>query len=319
MTDEVENGMTMVNRTVLLCENNMTTVESVPKFKAKYLIVKGMRDDADGISQLLYANTHGITLNKGKKKELGAVQSFVIAKVLVSIGNETGDLDLVELMNKSLTHIREIRDADFWNFGKMVYDKAWALRTSLPDYGIEEEQITEMMATMDAYRLVEQQPRLTTLDLEQKRVNLEVKVKDIKSFMKNELDTLAVVFMSTKPDFYAIYKKARRIPKTSRHKLNADELENKTGAIDLTVVDALTLEGIEGVLYQIASIEFSDTTDETGGGYVDGLLANSYIMTLSCVGFVTKTETFDVAEGEYKVVTVQMVKEEGAPDEPPVS
>ncbi len=319
MKDVTENVMTMVNRILLLCFNNMTIVDGVVKFKAKYVSLKAMRDAANLIAQLLFATTHGITLNKGKKKESAAMKSFVIAQVVKSYAHETGDLDLEELMAKSISHIRGIRDSEFWDFGKMVYDKAWALRETLPDYGIEELQITEMLADMDAFELLEQQPRLTGLELEQQRVNLDVKVKDMRSFLSNEMDPLAVVFMNTQPDFYAIYKKARKIPKTSRHTLTADELENTTGAIDLTVLAKDTMEPVLGALCGIASVEFSDTTDETGESYVDCLLPETYILTVSCPGYITATITVVLAAGEYKVLEVQLEKDLSEGDEPPVS
>ncbi len=319
MKDSNENVLTMVNRILLLCFNNMTIVDGVVKFKAKYVTLKAMRDAANVIAQLLYATTHGVTLNKGKKKETAAVNSFVIVQVLKSYAHETGDLDLEELMAKSISYIRGIRDAEFWDFGKMVYDKAWALRETLPDYGIEELQITGMLADMDAYELLEQQPKLTGLELEQQRANLDVKVKDMRSFLSNEMDPLAVVFMNTQPDFYAIYKKARKIPKTSRHKLTADELENTTGAIDMTVLAKDTMEPVIGALCGIASIEFSDTTDETGGSYVDCLLPSAYILTVSCPGYITATNTVELAAGEYKVLEIQLEKDLSGEDVPPVS
>ena len=122
MKDVTENVMTMVNRILLLCFNNMAIVDGVVKFKAKYVSLKAMRDAANVIAQLLFATTHGVTLNKGKKKESAAVKSYVIAQVLKSHAHETGDLDLEELMTKSISYIRGIRDSEFWDFGKMVYD-----------------------------------------------------------------------------------------------------------------------------------------------------------------------------------------------------
>ncbi|MEI8201941.1 MAG: hypothetical protein WCH34_02955 [Bacteroidota bacterium] len=306
MEDKNENYVTMLNRIILLCVTYHLIVESVPKFDEKITLLKAIRDEINGLAQLLYATTEGITLDKSLKKDEASVKINRVRSVMFGYATETKNEILKNKMELSLSEIKKIRDADFYNYGKLVYDEAWAIKTLLVPYGISEAKITAINTAIDNFVLVEQQPRLTQIELEQKRELLDKKIKDCKPFLSKEIDKIAIVFEEDEPEFYGLWVKARRLPKTIRHKVSQDELEQPTGALDITVVNKITQETIEGALYVVDSVEFEDTTDQDGNGYIDMLLPKTYVITVTHPDYKTCVVSCTLAEGEYKEVKIEL-------------
>jgi hypothetical protein len=85
--------------------------------------------------------------------------------------------------------------------------------------------------------------------------------------------------------------------------------ETTTGILSLIAYDILTKEPMEGVLNSISSLKYSNTTDEDGEDYADGIKPGDYQGTLFFDGYKPLNYAFTIEAGKTTTLQLYMEKE----------
>lgn len=308
MSDNVENFGSMMTLVFKICDDNVGIVNSVSVFGNKIGMAKNKHGQINQIINLLDLERKGVTATKKDYREIVEKGIFVMSNIVRSYAYGKNDKDLALSMKISKTDIKKMRDEDVHHRAVVVYEKANEVIADLDGYGVTANALADYKDSVDLYGGYKQQPKNIRIDYKNKRELMDVLIKELKLFMTNEVDSAAEVFSVINPAFYGLYKKARKVPKTGKHKLVVDDVEVSTGSFGITVLDKDTLEPIMNAQYEIVVLGIVDETDEDGEGYKDMIVPNSYEMTVVHELYVTANVTVVIKAGEETAVVVEMVK-----------
>jgi len=138
-------------------------------------------------------------------------QILVIADQLVAYGEATQNPKLVAQAETTLPTLDKLSAQDLVTAGKTYSDLATANLAALADYGVEQDDVTELDDLTKAFSKVKTEPRDAVVEQSKQTGTVQGLTATLRTILRRRLDKLMTQFKRSDPEFYAGYLAARVI------------------------------------------------------------------------------------------------------------
>jgi hypothetical protein len=203
-----------------------------------------------------------------------------IASATMAYAYEIGNHQLEKEVDYSESILERLNDELFMETSGVIYDKSFALKTELADYGLGDADFTKASSLRDSFKLL--CPNVSEVRDKHKADNalLNEKIGEVRELLRKKIDRLTRVLAEANPDFYALYKNARAID-DYHGKSKKQMIEEGIGSISGSINSLFDGSLLEGVKVEILNTEFSDNTDEDGYYYFEDVPAGTYSLRIT--------------------------------------
>ena len=287
MENAQENKLSMYETVVEVLDANSALVSSLPGLviARSALVNKTLQIRQMNMVQL--KSTKGKTLDKGARKVLLADTSYGVAAAVQAYAATTENNDLYELVHFTRTALRESEDEALEQACQLIHDEANKVVASLPDYGVDATDLSDLQGLITAWGTQSQAPRMAISERTMATQTLPSLFKDADSILKKRMDKLMEKFRVSNPEFFATYHAARRIVDAGHGKkklatLSGVVLGNPMGlplvGATVQIEDLIVVTGPDG-RFVAEKVKFGERTavvkavgykDLTESGNVDG-------------------------------------------------
>ncbi len=250
----------------------------------------------------------GQTINKKNLRkqinELAAQIGQITAAYAFSANNEV----LKKAVNFPLSHYQLSRDEEVIELCRNVVTEATAVEANLVDYGVTHAMIEQLTIFIDAYAASTQ---LNKKDVKQRKVysnNLQLKIKELKDHIVNNLDKVMVIFQYSNPADYQLYLEARNsMPKRHAKKSNGEVTEEEAGILSGMVTDKTEEMPIAGATVKLTGTGYQTETDSDGEYLFDSLPAGTYTVEVTILDYQTaQLKDQKVVAGDETIANFEM-------------
>ncbi len=138
-------------------------------------------------------------------------QILLIADQLVAYGEATQNPKLVAQAETTLPTLDKLSAQDLIAAGKTYSDLATANLAALADYGIAQDDVTELDDLTASFGKVKTEPRDAVVEQSKQTGTVQGLTATLLTILRRRLDKLMTQFKRTNPEFYAGYLSARVI------------------------------------------------------------------------------------------------------------
>ena len=250
----------------------------------------------------------GQTINKKNLRkqinELAAQIGQITAAYAFSANNEV----LKKAVNFPLSHYQLSRDEEVIELCRNVVTEATAVEANLVDYGVTHAMIEQLTIFIDTYAASTQ---LNKKDVKQRKVysnNLQLKIKELKDHIVNNLDKVMVIFQYSNPADYQLYLEARNsMPKRHAKKSNGEVTEEEAGILSGMVTDKTEEMPIAGATVKLTGTGYQTETDSDGEYLFDSLPAGTYTVEVTILDYQTaQLKDQKVVAGDETIANFEM-------------
>lgn len=157
------------------------------------------------------AVTTGISADKSQLKDSIATRAAVVAGALYAYAAGRDDNTLLATMDWSASRLYKAKDTDFPRQVTGITAEASARLDELADYGVLQEQLTDIESSLDDFRELIGMPRLIRSQAGSAKTNLASLIDGVNAMLKEQLDKVMMQFRLTDATFYEGYQRARVI------------------------------------------------------------------------------------------------------------
>ncbi len=212
-------------------DSNKVVVNAIPafsratvKFHNKIIEIRIADSGREGI-------TAGKTDAKRELRDDLIDACFKVTSVISIYANETGNTEATALFDKTETEINRFKDNELTGFADELYKYSSSILTSLEEYGITSDEITEIdTLSKELTKKIGERggSEATSIGATQTVRNLMTQTKKM---LETELDRFADSLKTKNLDFYNGYYAARRIIDLGvRHEKPAEEKKEEPTA-----------------------------------------------------------------------------------------
>ena len=211
MTKNEENKLSMYGGVSTLLEENQQIIDQVPALQA----VQTRLDT--GIEDIKARNEEHQTVAEGAADKKDNLKFDMIDEVkavsgpLSSYAAVAEDEELLAIVNISKSVLRRLRDTQALARARTIYDRAETLLPELADYLIDETDLGELKASMDAYDSALGNRETVSGVKTAARQALSDAFDTVDHILYNILDPLMELFHKKNRDFYNQYHSNRVI------------------------------------------------------------------------------------------------------------
>lgn len=200
----------------------------------------------------------------------------------------------------------KMTDTGLKDYAQIVYDKSQTNLDALPSYGINAETQKTLLETLTSYNESISMPRVGIAERSQATKQLVMLFEKGDNILEN-MDYAVEIIRLPRKNFYDGYKTARKIVETSAGNLTlkAQATEKKTGQ---PVKGAIFTFKTSGLMSGTTSGngEIVKKTADKGKFNIKNMPAGTYLVTVSKPGYVDRTETVIVADGDLTNLRVEL-------------
>jgi hypothetical protein len=138
-------------------------------------------------------------------------QIILIADQLASLAAKTEDLNLEAQTHLTLAGLDKLAVEDLEATGKRISELATARLAALADYGITQQDVTDLDDLKTKFHGVKTAPRDAVIDRKKQTDTLPDLISNLRSIFRRRLDRQMTTFKRKQPEFYAGYLAARVI------------------------------------------------------------------------------------------------------------
>jgi len=210
MNKEQSNHFKMFVATQSLLDNNSPVWQGIPR-AVNY---KNEMDELiSRISEKAQQSNLNVTVTHQKEdlKEIIASKVSALSSVLQVIALEKQNKDLANFVKLSKSDVIRMRETDIDSSTRKICDAAKKELPTLAEFGIPEQNITEILTSLEEYNALIGKPRTI---LSQKYATLgtiEELFAKTNELLKLKMDALMLIFRDTQPEFYNGYVSTRSI------------------------------------------------------------------------------------------------------------
>jgi len=153
----------------------------------------------------------GITIGKNDLKEQISIKTSILSGALSAHASVTGNQNLLSNGSFAKSDIMSMRDVELPE--RLIYltDLLTKHLKALADYGVTKAQVTDLKTSVDDFRELVGQPRLTRSQANVAKKAVEELVESALEILNSKLDKVMLQFQFSNTKFYDGYKKARVI------------------------------------------------------------------------------------------------------------
>lgn len=265
-----------------------------------------------GVRSIQEADTKGVAIDKGSKKEDAINLALPIIGSLVGFAKATNNSTLLKKIDYSRTQLERARDTILADQLKIVRDEANNNLPALAPYNVTAAKVNALSAAIAAYEVMIPKPRVA-LNVRKNATEALDKLFNELDLPLEILDGLVGSLQTTQPAFFETFKNSRIIVDSS----------SGGGGVKGTVSDKITGAPLDGVLVTINAPQhkarvnaISPTRSMTATTNLEGhydmrrLSAGEYTLTMEKEGYNKLTVQVTIesshvadADGEMERVT----------------
>jgi hypothetical protein len=195
-----------------------------------------------------------------------------------------------------------MRDQLFVAHTQIVIDLLTTHQAILAPFGVDAAYIATLTDIMSKFANISTQPTVARNNKSTATLQLKNKVKEVLTFLKNELDNAMLIVKITNPTFYMTYRNARKtIDSGIRHQ------DIVTGSITGVVKQDETNQVIPNALVEIVGTETMIITNNLGEFTIINIPPNTYTLKVSIGNFEIKmVENVVVAANEDTEIEIKL-------------
>lgn len=287
---------------------NEKIVNSIPKMPATLAVLQGTIAEIQSIAELQGVNKTGLALDKKnlRKRLIDLTISNANKIVILAKGNNNETLlKEVRLNDWDLTPLAAVTLKDK---AQLVYDRAEANMANLAEQGITADTQKVFLETIIAFNDAIAMPRTGITEKSQATQKLLVLFGQGESIL-DSMDLLVRSVKNEYPDFYNIYKSARKLVDTSSGSL----------ALRGTVTEAGSGNPVKGAQFSFKAEQTMNSsgngtgdivkkTSEKGIFHLKSIEPGNYKVMITREGYKSAEVALTVTQGERAEVNVELEK-----------
>ena len=249
--------------------------------------------------------TEGVTQKKNSFRKQVNKTTDIFLGIFRSYAKMTGNDELYQNSNKSISEIRDIKDTEIIVLANSTLQFAKDNKEQLKDYGMTADMIKNYSSAIDGYKEYLTKPQEIKAEKKTATAKLKELFKQLDEQLTEYLDNLMMQFIEKEPQFYSDYENARIIyddPTTSKSLMG-------------TVVDAHepvhVLQYVKVTVKFKAGSELADTvksTSKKGNYQFKGLKEGIYIVSFEKFEYETITKEIEIHKNAMTRLNVKMKK-----------
>lgn len=154
-----------------------------------------------------------LKVSNRKKQVKGslAIKTSSLAGAIQAYAHDAGNYDLVAKVKHSKSDIEQSKDTDVDALVKSVLNIAQQYVEELADYGVTNDLITQILASLVEFNKLIGMPRSILNTKFVKLDSLDLLFRECNDLLRNKLDNIMLMFRELNPEFYDGYERARTI------------------------------------------------------------------------------------------------------------
>ena len=277
-------------------DTNTTIIAAVPAFVTAFNLSKGISAQIVATIGGQEAVRTGITEDKQVSKDQLIDAALRIAKPTRAYASVIGDNTLRDEVDYSRSELNRLREDQLAPRCQIIYDRAFANKDALKDYGVTDVKLTALLDAINAFSADVPKPRAARADRPVKTANLRDLFRQNNQVL-DRMDDLIDNFADDPPDFVATYKQLRKIDKPAS---TTTQLKGKvTNAANASPVNDATVTVVEAA---------KTAQTDSGGNYnIKPLPAGKYTIRVTKTGFTDfEASDVDVKLGQITTLDVEL-------------
>jgi hypothetical protein len=302
MRKNLENSISMFETVKAVCDDNITIINSNAGLDDTYKRYLILLSQTEVLAQEQTRNRTGITIDKKKMREKLVLLVEAASGIIKAHFDSASNFDIFTSVNLSLTRLRTMRDQLFVAHTQIVIDLLTTHQAILAPFGVDAAYIATLTDIMSKFANISTQPTVARNNKSTATLQLKNKVKEVLTFLKNELDNAMLIVKITNPTFYMTYRNARKtIDSGIRHQ------DIVTGSITGVVKQDETNQVIPNALVEIVGTETMIITNNLGEFTIINIPPNTYTLKVSIGNFEIKmVENVVVAANEDTEIEIKL-------------
>lgn len=302
MRKNLENSISMFETVKAVCDDNITIINANAGLDDTYKRYLILLSQTEVLAQEQTRNRTGITIDKKKMREKLVLLVEAASGIIKAHFDSASNFDIFTSVNLSLTRLRTMRDQLFVAHTQIVIDLLTTHQAILAPFGVDAAYIATLTDIMSKFANISTQPTVARNNKSTATLQLKNKVKEVLTFLKNELDNAMLIVKITNPTFYMTYRNARKtIDSGIRHQ------DIVTGSITGVVKQDETNQVIPNALVEIVGTETMIITNNLGEFTIINIPPNTYTLKVSIGNFEIKmVENVVVAANEDTEIEIKL-------------
>lgn len=302
MRKNLENSISMFETVKAVCDDNITIINANAGLDDTYKRYLILLSQTEVLAQEQTRNRTGITIDKKKMREKLVLLVEAASGIIKAHFDSASNFDIFTSVNLSLTRLRTMRDQLFVAHTQIVIDLLTTHQAILAPFGVDAAYIATLTDIMSKFANISTQPTVARNNKSTATLQLKNKVKEVLTFLKNELDNAMLIVKITNPTFYMTYRNARKtIDSGIRHQ------DIVIGSITGVVKQDETNQVIPNALVEIVGTETMIITNNLGEFTIINIPPNTYTLKVSIGNFEIKmVENVVVAANEDTEIEIKL-------------
>ncbi|HPD65788.1 MAG TPA: carboxypeptidase regulatory-like domain-containing protein [Bacteroidia bacterium] len=287
----------MASTTVSVCHDHESVWTSDTHFSGALTEIETNLTEIEAQEVIQNENITGIAEQKQILRDALIEKTKWVAVRILSYATVTGNAPLANAVKMAESSYTRLSADKLFSFATTVHEKGTENATALASYGITSTDLTDLAAKITAYHTFKDEP-VKALEIRRNATNkIKQLIKDTNKIFKKRLDVFAMIYQSTAPDFYSLYKLAREI----------HDHPTTTMALRGHVIDQETTQPLANVNVHVAP-GIDRITTASGIFEVTDLPEGTYNIDLECPGYQPQTFPVTIIQGQTTDVTIPMVR-----------
>ena len=157
------------------------------------------------------ANVVRVTAKKEDLKLTLGIKIAGLSGILQAYANEIEDKDLANSVKATKSDISRMNETEISPFVRKLVTIAQGKLTDLADYGITEDNLTEILTTLDDFEVLIGKPRVIQNQKYMALSDIAQLFNEMDELVKKRLDNIMLIFRETNTAFYDGYLRSRSI------------------------------------------------------------------------------------------------------------
>jgi len=307
MNNRHNNYFSMFRTVIMVCLAHKAALAKVKAFDdaLKLLIAKLAEIKLVAAQQKVVLT--GIADDKHAQKKALAKMGSIIAASVKGYAHKAGNLQLVSEVKFSESALASMKEEDLILTSENIHKKAFDNLAVLIDHGIDAALLTQFETMTTAFADKKPEPAAAKVNKETLTDKLEVLYDDANNIIKKQMDNNSKIFQLLDPDFYELYKGARKIIDRRGKITNPGSLKGTvTGILDSNVKEN---QPLDEVLLHLIEPNLVIVTNENGLYDFEEIEAGKYTLKVIKQGFIDQIiKDLEIKNGEDKVLDLVLVK-----------
>lgn len=302
MNKKTENSISMFKTVKAVCEANIAVINANVGINNTYNQYLLLLNNVELLAQEQTLNRTGITIDKKNARESLALLVEGASGIIKAHFDSVNNFDIFTSVNLSFTKLRTMRDQLFIAHSQTVLSLLTTHQAVLAPFGVDAAYISNINNMHTQYINIVAKPTMARNDKSTATLLLKIKVKEVSTFLKNELDNAMLIVKLTDTSFYITYRNARKIIDSGiRHE------EILTGTITGIVKDEVNNQVISDALVEIIGTETIVITNNLGEFTIINIPPDTYSVKVSIGNYNVKLiENIIVAANENTEIEIKL-------------